>query len=46
MSAEVFSYERILKEAAINSQPFSEGGAAAAGAIAFASEARPIEAGY
>ena len=39
-------YDRILKDAAIYSQPFSEGGAAAAGAIAFGTQATPIEGGW
>ncbi|MFC0387039.1 acyl-CoA dehydrogenase family protein [Muricoccus vinaceus] len=39
-------YRRIVEEGAIYSQPFSEGGAAAAGAIAFGTEARPVEGGY
>ena len=39
-------YRRIVEDGAIYSQPFSEGGAAAAGAIAFGTEARPVEGGY
>lgn len=36
-------YDRILDEGAIYSQPFSEGGAAAAGTIAFGTQAKPTE---
>lgn len=36
-------YRRILDEGAIYSQPFSEGGAAAAGTIAFGTHAQPAE---
>ena len=39
-------YERILKEGAIYSQPFSEGGAAAAGAAAFGTRALKVEGGW
>jgi len=39
-------YRRILDEGALYSQPFSEGGAAAAGAIAFGTEARPAPGGF
>jgi len=39
-------YRRIVEEGAIYSQPFSEGGAAAAGAAAFGTEARPVEDGF
>jgi alkylation response protein AidB-like acyl-CoA dehydrogenase len=39
-------YRRIVAEGAIYSQPFSEGGAAAAGAAAFGTEARPVEGGF
>ncbi|MFL6799862.1 MAG: acyl-CoA dehydrogenase family protein [Xanthobacteraceae bacterium] len=39
-------YRRIVQEGAIYSQPFSEGGAAAAGVIAFGTEARPIRGGF
>ena len=39
-------YERILRNGAIYAQPFSEGGAAAAGAVAFGTEARPVDGGY
>ncbi len=39
-------YERIVKDGAVYAQPFSEGGAAAAGAVAFGTEARPVEGGY
>ncbi|HZD92196.1 MAG TPA: acyl-CoA dehydrogenase, partial [Pseudolabrys sp.] len=39
-------YQRIIKEGAVYAQPFSEGGAAAAGAIAFGTEARPVDGGF
>ena len=39
-------YGRIIREGAIYSQPFSEGGAAAAGAAAFTTEARPAQGGW
>ncbi len=39
-------YKRIVGEGAIYSQPFSEGGAAAAGAAAFGTEARAVEGGF
>ncbi|HWW48279.1 MAG TPA: acyl-CoA dehydrogenase [Xanthobacteraceae bacterium] len=39
-------YRRIIDEGAIYSQPFSEGGAAAAGGVAFGTEARPVEGGW
>ncbi|MBV8915259.1 MAG: acyl-CoA dehydrogenase [Acetobacteraceae bacterium] len=39
-------YRRIVEEGAIYSQPFSEGGAAAAGAAAFGTEARPTDGGW
>jgi alkylation response protein AidB-like acyl-CoA dehydrogenase len=39
-------YKRIVGDGAIYSQPFSEGGAAAAGTIAFGTEARPVEGGF
>ncbi len=39
-------YENILKRGAIFSQPFSEGGAAAAGTIAFGTTAMPVEGGF
>jgi alkylation response protein AidB-like acyl-CoA dehydrogenase len=39
-------YKRIVNDGAIYSQPFSEGGAAAAGAIAFGTEAKPIKGGW
>ncbi len=39
-------YRRILEDGAIYAQPFSEGGAAAAGQVAFATEARPVEEGW
>ncbi|MDH3740576.1 MAG: acyl-CoA dehydrogenase family protein [Hyphomicrobiales bacterium] len=39
-------YERIVKDGAIYSQPFSEGGAAAAGFKPFSTEARSSDGGY
>ncbi len=39
-------YRRILDDGAIYSQPFSEGGAAAAGAVAFGTTARRVEGGF
>jgi alkylation response protein AidB-like acyl-CoA dehydrogenase len=39
-------YKRIVGEGAIYSQPFSEGGAAAAGAAAFGTEAKPVDGGF
>ena len=39
-------YRRIVDDGAIYSQPFSEGGAAAAGAVAFGTEAKPIDGGF
>jgi alkylation response protein AidB-like acyl-CoA dehydrogenase len=39
-------YQRILEEGAIYAQPFSEGGAAAAGVVAFGTQARPVEGGW
>src|SRR5436853_1947802 len=39
-------YRRIVEKGAIYSQPFSEGGAAAAGTIAFSTEAKPVEGGF
>src|ERR1700704_397000 len=39
-------YRRIVEDGAIYSQPFSEGGAAAAGAAAFGTEARPVDGGF
>jgi alkylation response protein AidB-like acyl-CoA dehydrogenase len=39
-------YDRILKDGAIYSQPFSEGGAAAAGAAAFGTTARRVPGGF
>jgi hypothetical protein len=41
LSAARVHYERILRDGAVYAQPFSEGGAAAAGAVAFGTEARP-----
>jgi alkylation response protein AidB-like acyl-CoA dehydrogenase len=38
-------YRRIVANGAIYSQPFSEGGAAAAGAAAFGTEAKPVDGG-
>ena len=39
-------YRRIVQDGAIYSQPFSEGGAAAAGAAAFGTQARPVQGGW
>ncbi|WP_018699826.1 acyl-CoA dehydrogenase family protein [Amorphus coralli] len=39
-------YKRIVEEGAIYAQPFSEGGAAAAGGVAFSTEAIPMEGGW
>jgi alkylation response protein AidB-like acyl-CoA dehydrogenase len=39
-------YRRILADGAVYSQPFSEGGAAAAGTVAFGTEARPMDGGF
>jgi alkylation response protein AidB-like acyl-CoA dehydrogenase len=39
-------YRRIVEDGAIYSQPFSEGGAAAAGTVAFGTEARPVDGGF
>jgi alkylation response protein AidB-like acyl-CoA dehydrogenase len=39
-------YRRILERGAIYAQPFSEGGAAAAGSVAFGTEARPVAGGF
>src|SRR5262249_31770907 len=39
-------YRRILGDGAVYSQPFSEGGAAAAGGVAFGTEARPTAGGF
>ena len=39
-------YQRILKEGAVYAQPFSEGGAAAAGGVAFGTEAKPVKGGF
>ncbi len=39
-------YERILKDGAVYSQPFSEGGAAAAGTVAFGTTARRVQGGF
>lgn len=39
-------YRRIVEDGAIYAQPFSEGGAAAAGAMAFATEAEPVDGGW
>ena len=39
-------YTRIVRDGAIYSQPFSEGGAAAAGAAAFGTEAKPVDGGF
>jgi alkylation response protein AidB-like acyl-CoA dehydrogenase len=39
-------YRRIVEDGALYSQPFSEGGAAAAGAAAFGTEAKPVDGGF
>src|SRR4029077_8090407 len=39
-------YLRIIVDGAVYAQPFSEGGAAAAGTVAFGTEARPVEGGF
>ena len=39
-------YKRIVGEGAVYSQPFSEGGAAAAGFAAFGTEATPVDGGF
>src|SRR5215207_9225766 len=39
-------YRRIVADGAIYAQPFSEGGAAAAGGAAFETQARPVEGGW
>src|SRR6478736_6404888 len=39
-------YRRIVENGAIYAQPFSEGGAAAAGAAAFGTEAKPVAGGF
>src|SRR3954449_11757510 len=39
-------YRRIVEDGAIYSQPFSEGGAAAAGGVAFGTEAKPTKGGW
>ena len=39
-------YRRILEDGAIYAQPFSEGGAAAAGTVAFGTEAKPVKGGW
>src|SRR6201990_2778050 len=39
-------YKRIVEDGAVYSQPFSEGGAAAAGGVAFGTEAKPVEGGW
>src|SRR6266704_3103108 len=39
-------YKRIVADGAIYSQPFSEGGAAAAGGVAFGTEAKPTGGGW
>ena len=39
-------YQRIVGEGALYSKPFSEGGAAAAGAAAFGTEAKPVDGGF
>jgi alkylation response protein AidB-like acyl-CoA dehydrogenase len=39
-------YDRILKDGAVYSQPFSEGGAAAAGTVAFGTTAKRVDGGF
>src|SRR5258705_13926828 len=39
-------YKRIVNDGAIYSQPFSEGGAAAGGGVAFGTEAKPVKGGW
>ena len=39
-------YKRIIEDGKIYSQPFSEGGAAAAGAVAFGTKAKKVDAGW
>lgn len=39
-------YARIVDEGAVYAQPFSEGGAAAAGTVAFGTEARVVDGGF
>ena len=39
-------YRRIVEEGAVYSQPFSEGGAAAAGVVPFSTRAEPVEGGW
>src|SRR5260221_8971987 len=39
-------YKRIVDDGAIYSQPFSEGGAAAAGGVAFGTQAKPVKGGW
>jgi len=39
-------YQRIVRDGAVYSQPFSEGGAAAAGLVAFGTEAKPVAGGF
>jgi alkylation response protein AidB-like acyl-CoA dehydrogenase len=39
-------YRRIVRDGAIYSQPFSEGGAAAAGVVAFGTAAKPVDGGF
>src|SRR3569833_2655250 len=39
-------YKRIVDDGAIYSQPFTEGGAAAAGGVAFGTEAKPVDGGW
>ena len=39
-------YKRIVEDGAIYSQPFSEGGAAAAAGVAFGTEPKPVKGGW
>jgi alkylation response protein AidB-like acyl-CoA dehydrogenase len=43
---QVVHFDRIAKQGKIYAQPFSEGGAAAAGAVAFGTLAKKVEGGY
>src|SRR5499426_1731342 len=45
-SRRALHYRRIVADGALYSQPFSEGGAAAAGTVAFGTEATPVEGGF
>ncbi len=45
-SRRALHYSRIVNDGAIYSQPFSEGGAAAAGVVPFSTKATPVEGGW